>query len=85
MLHFACHCQEGKRGDTLLISFIKDEEIEENALVLELETYKFLLRQGQFLCQPLVFLNACQSAGGLMSYGGRSIYRRFLFSMGRQR
>lgn len=64
MLHFACHCQEGKRGDTLLISFIKDEEIEENALVLELETYKFLLRQGQFLCQPLVFLNACQSAGG---------------------
>ena len=44
--------------------FIKDEEIEENALVLELETYKFLLRQGQFLCQPLVFLNACQSAGG---------------------
>ncbi len=63
-LHLACHCQEGKRGDTLLISFIKDEEIEENALVLELETYKFLLRQGQFLCQPSVFLNACQSAGG---------------------
>gem|GEM_PF-2301309 len=23
-----------------------------------------MLRQGQFLCQPLVFLNACQSAGG---------------------
>ncbi|NER30227.1 MAG: hypothetical protein F6J89_22035 [Symploca sp. SIO1C4] len=25
MLHFACHCMESKRGDTLLISFIKDE------------------------------------------------------------
>ncbi|MEC4815145.1 MAG: CHAT domain-containing protein [Scytonema sp. PMC 1069.18] len=64
MLHFACHCQESKLGDKLLISFIQDEEMAENALVLELETYKFLLRQGQFLYQPLVFLNACQSAGG---------------------
>ena len=64
MLHFACHCKESKRGDTLLVSFLEDEEIAENALVLELETYKFLLRQGKFLCQPLVFLNACQSAGG---------------------
>jgi hypothetical protein len=64
MLHFACHCKENKRGDALMISFIQDEEIAEKALVLELETYKFLLRQGKFLCQPLVFLNACQSAGG---------------------
>lgn len=65
MLHFACHCKETRLGDKLLISFIKDEEITENGLVLELETYKFLLRQGKFLCQPLVFLNACQSAGGV--------------------
>ncbi len=65
MLHFACHCKESRRGDKLLISFIQDEEITENGLVLELETYKFLLRQGKFLCQPLVFLNACQSAGGV--------------------
>lgn len=64
MLHFACHCKENRLGDKLLISFIKDEEMTENGLVLELETYKFLLRQGKFLCQPLVFLNACQSAGG---------------------
>jgi CHAT domain len=64
MLHFACHCKENKRGDALMISFIQDEEIAEKGLVLELETYKFLLRQGKFLCQPLVFLNACQSAGG---------------------
>jgi CHAT domain len=64
MLHFACHCKENKRGDAFMISFIQDEEIAEKALVLELETYKFLLRQGKFLCQPLVFLNACQSAGG---------------------
>ena len=64
MLHFACHCKENKLGDALMISFLKNDEIAENSLVLELETYKFLLRQGKFICQPLVFLNACQSAGG---------------------
>lgn len=64
MLHFACHCKESKLGDSLLVSFLQDEEIAEKALVLELETHKFLLRRGKFLCQPLVFLNACQSAGG---------------------
>ncbi|MGB3640166.1 MAG: CHAT domain-containing protein [Rivularia sp. (in: cyanobacteria)] len=64
MLHFACHCKQSNRGDSLLVSFLQDEEIAEKALVLELETHKFLLRRGKFLCQPLVFLNACQSAGG---------------------
>lgn len=65
MLHFACHCRQSRRGDdSLLVSFIRDESIEAMAQVIELETYKFSLRGGQFICQPLVFLNACQSAGG---------------------
>ena len=64
MLHFACHCKESRRGDTLLVSFIQDGDQENAVRVIELETYKFLLRKGQFLQQPLVFLNACQSAGG---------------------
>lgn len=64
MLHFACHCKESRRGDTLLVSFIQDGDQEDATRVIELETYKFLLRKGQFLQQPLVFLNACQSAGG---------------------
>lgn len=65
MLHFACHCKKSQRGDdSLLVSFIRDEAIENTAQVIELETYKFSLRGGQFIYQPLVFLNACQSAGG---------------------
>lgn len=65
MLHFACHCRQSQRGDdSLLVSFIRDETIEDTAQVIELETYKFSLRGGQFIYQPLVFLNACQSAGG---------------------
>lgn len=65
MLHFACHCKENRRGgDMLQVSFIRDGALEDEAKVIELETYKFLLRKGQFLQQPLVFLNACQSAGG---------------------
>jgi CHAT domain len=65
MLHFACHCRRTQRGDdSLLVSFIRDEMIEDTAQVIELETYKFSLRGGQFIYPPLVFLNACQSAGG---------------------
>lgn len=65
MLHFACHCRQSRRGDdSLLVSFIQDEAIEDTAQLIELETYKFSLRGGQFVYQPLVFLNACQSAGG---------------------
>ena len=64
MLHFACHCKESRRGNTLLVSFIQDGDQEDAVRVIELETYKFLLRKGQFLQQPLVFLNACQSSGG---------------------
>ena len=66
MLHFACHCRRSQRGDdSLLVSFIRDEALEETAQVIELETYKFSLRGGQFIYQPLVFLNACQSVGGV--------------------
>lgn len=65
MLHFACHCKKSRRGDdSLLVSFIHDESIEATAKVIELETYKFSRQGGKFICQPLVFLNACQSAGG---------------------
>src|SRR5205823_3843519 len=50
--------------DMLLISFIKDENAEDKAQLIELETYSFDRVIGQFQCRPLVFLNACQSAGG---------------------
>ena len=65
MLHFACHCRESQRGDSLMVSFLKDDEITDTIKEIELETYKFFLRKGQFIGQPLVFLNACQSAGGV--------------------
>ena len=65
MLHFACHCQKSPRGDDmLLVSFINEEATEAEPPILELETCLFLLPDGQFLYQPLIFLNACQSAGG---------------------
>ena len=64
MVHFACHCQASKHGDTLLFSFIDEENIDGNAQVIRLETYAFDRVIGQFQRQPLVFLNACQTVGG---------------------
>lgn len=65
ILHFACHCRPCKKSeddvDALIISLIKDEL---NVQEIELETYNFLDASGSFQCQPLIFLNACQSAGG---------------------
>jgi hypothetical protein len=66
ILHFACHCrpcmQYEDEVDALLISLIEDEN---TAQEIELETYNFSDVSGSFQCQPLIFLNACQSAGGV--------------------
>jgi CHAT domain len=65
MVHFACHCRSGDAGgDVLEISVLADANGGDTAL-LELETYAFGddAEQGGFSCMPLVFLNACQSAG----------------------
>ncbi|NJM74019.1 MAG: CHAT domain-containing protein [Scytonema sp. RU_4_4] len=66
ILHFACHCRPCRQYedeiDALVISFIEDES---NAQEIELETYNFSDVSGSFQCQPLIFLNACQSAGGI--------------------
>ena len=65
IFHFACHCRACKQYedeiDALVISIIEDDS---NATEIELETYNFLDVSGSFQCQPLIFLNACQSAGG---------------------
>lgn len=66
MVHFACHCQPSETSiDTLLLSLLKDETCDEEAQVIELGTFTFMVMAGQqFQRRPLVFLNACQSAGG---------------------
>lgn len=65
ILHFACHCRACKQYadeiDALVISIIEGDS---SAGEIELETYNFLDVSGSFQCQPLIFLNACQSAGG---------------------
>lgn len=67
ILHFACHClSEELDVDTLLFSLLKDEGEEGEPLVIKLGAISFILVKDdkRFQCQPLVFLNACQSAGG---------------------
>ena len=66
IVHFACHCEPSDTDvDTLLLSLLKDETCDEEAQVIELGTFTFLMMAGQqFQRRPLVFLNACQSAGG---------------------
>lgn len=68
MLHFACHCQPGDaKIDTLLISSLQEdlnEEITGDTRVIGLGALTFDLIDGKFQRRPLVFLNACQSAGG---------------------
>ncbi len=65
MLHFACHCRPCSiDSDSLLVSLLNEEGIEVNPQVIELETNTFTDIEGSFQRQPLVFLNACQSAGG---------------------
>ena len=65
MLHFACHCKlNDDQVDTLLVSLIDEKSSEQRATLVELESYHFLDVETAFQRQPLVFLNACQSAGG---------------------
>ncbi|WP_017314038.1 CHAT domain-containing protein [Mastigocladopsis repens] len=67
ILHFACHClSEELDIDTLLFTLLKDEGQEGEPLVIQLGAISFILvrEDKRFQCQPLVFLNACQSAGG---------------------
>lgn len=65
MLHFACHCRPcSTDSDALLVSLLKEEGIDINPRVIELETNTFTDVDGRFQRQPLVFLNACQSVGG---------------------
>lgn len=75
MLHFACHCQQGEAGaDTLLVSLIDpdtdtgtsagNEEVAGSPDIIQFDTYTFVHRKGCFQRSPLVFLNACHSAGG---------------------
>lgn len=66
ILHFACHCQpEEQEIDTLLFSLSK-EDPDSEPIIIKLGSISFILatQDKQFQCQPLVFLNACQSAGG---------------------
>jgi CHAT domain len=66
ILHFACHCQsEEQEIDTLLFS-LSTEDPESEPIIIKLGSISFILvtQDKQFQCQPLVFLNACQSAGG---------------------
>ncbi len=66
ILHFACHCRPCKQSedevDALIVSLIEDENTTQE---IELEAYNFSDVDGSFQCQPLIFLNACQSAGGV--------------------
>ncbi|NJR18397.1 MAG: CHAT domain-containing protein [Calothrix sp. CSU_2_0] len=67
ILHFACHCRPCRQYeddvDALIISL--QEEDNHNAQQIELEVKNFNRVNGVFLTQPLIFLNACQSAGGV--------------------
>lgn len=66
MIHFACHCKTGKDGaDALIISLIQGETIREDEDVIEIETYTFVDLNKPFQSKPLIFLNACESAGGV--------------------
>ncbi|PAX47908.1 CHAT domain-containing protein, partial [Brunnivagina elsteri] len=63
ILHFACHCRQYKDDvDALIISLQEDDN---NTQQIELEVKNFNRVNGVFLTQPLIFLNACQSAGGV--------------------
>lgn len=68
MLHFACHCeQHDTEADVLHLSFLSEEGVEVAAQDIELSTFTFLdvkKRFKGFTRQPLIFLNACKTAGG---------------------
>jgi hypothetical protein len=65
VLHFACHCRPCRKYedevDALIISLQEDNKNHQ----IELEVKNFNLVRRNFQSQPLIFLNACQSAGGV--------------------
>lgn len=63
MLHFACHCVAGDAGgDRLQVSVLSDDV--DTTAVIELDTWNFEdVSTGRFQRGPLIFLNACESAG----------------------
>jgi len=65
MVHFACHCRQLAAGnDALEVSLIAHDVVD-NPRLITLETYNFTDTDGgAFFRRPLVFLNACQAAGG---------------------
>lgn len=67
ILHFACHCRPCKSYeddiDALMIVSLIEDGI--STQEIELEAYNFSDVDGNFQYQPLIFLNACQSAGGV--------------------
>ncbi|MCP4344681.1 MAG: CHAT domain-containing protein [Desulfobacterales bacterium] len=66
IIHFACHCHHTENGpDALLISLTDNNRGNDTPLEeIKLGAYTFARIRRQFLLTPLVFLNACQSAGG---------------------
>jgi hypothetical protein len=71
MIHFACHCMPGDEEDeededvdVLMLSLMSPDDPAINPHEFQLETFDFSLVHGQFTHQPLIFLNACQTAGG---------------------
>lgn len=67
MIHFACHCVDEDEVDTLLLSLIHESQSDDKTTSIELKTYHFLDVEPIFQRPPLVFLNACKSAGGTTS------------------
>jgi hypothetical protein len=63
MVHFACHCRQGPADSDSLVVSLLENITDNNPKIIELNTYDFLEDQ-VFRRRPLVFLNACQAAGG---------------------
>jgi hypothetical protein len=65
MVHFACHCDPGVGEDVLKLSVLAatpDGDVQ----LLSLGTNAFLdVDDAEFRTKPLVFMNACHSAGGV--------------------
>jgi hypothetical protein len=65
MVHFACHCRQGGDADDALELSLVAREPATGGTLITLETTTFrLVSKGKLKRQPLIFLNACQAAGG---------------------
>lgn len=65
ILHFACHCRPCRQYEDEIDALIISLQEDNNHQQIELEVKNFNRVGGSFQCQPLIFLNACQSAGGV--------------------